>query len=802
MDLHMPLLTVITPTYNRAEFLDETIESVLSENFPDLQFLVIDDGSTDNTSSIVEKYGPKITYLKHENIGESRTVNKGFRLSRGRFVVIVNSDDPILPGCLGKMVAALTARPDCLAAYPDWQIIDTEGRALQEIRLVEDDIGSMLARGHVSIGPGACFRRVCFELVGYRDPQLKYSADLDYWFRLAVAGNILHVPEVLATHRTHAASASVWAKGRRLADETIYALHTYCKHPLLGHRGRHLSATAMAHAHFAAIFVCTDWRDSALELARSLLANPTVALRRCEVQPARVVVEHFERIASTTSNNLYVRDPNRQRDSLANAERYFVSALAAKDRLSALRPVLRGILQYPVEMLKLTEMYGAQNLVKHVQALPMWSNPHWASGEVSSELDEIIGDMNDANKLINLGIMYQGLGDPDRSVAALRRGIDISNENLSGNIFQALGVSEANRGNYGQAVESFVNCLAREPQNGLASYQLASCLALLGDFAEANAIFSKNIRIACGDGRFTSSIAMRLPVPDTTLNLPFRRNVDPDWGGVGCSTGRERFELIYFVSCDTQYLRLFGKAVAESVARNIGLKCAVHIHVINPDAEAREILLGIRATLDVPLFFSKEDTDLTRFDEDQRRTYYACARYLVLPDIQAAYELPILVADIDMLLVKGLRGFFDTARQSDVGLLKFAREGYNIMALFSASVVFVNSTKPALEFCKALVRYLSGRMQEPAAVTWHLDQAALVAVHLCQGGARYYFIPSEMMLSQVYTGNNEVQFPEEVHFWSVTYSIPQNAPKLKGDFFEAFLGAAEEGRVFPKIEFV
>src|ERR1700733_4133342 len=103
MDSRMPLLTVITPTYNRAEFLDETIESVLSENFPDLEFLVIDDGSTDNTSSVVEKYGPKISYLRHENIGESRTVNKGFRLSRGQFVIIVNSDDPILPGCLAKM---------------------------------------------------------------------------------------------------------------------------------------------------------------------------------------------------------------------------------------------------------------------------------------------------------------------------------------------------------------------------------------------------------------------------------------------------------------------------------------------------------------------------------------------------------------------------------------------------------------------------------------------------------------------------------------------------------------------------
>jgi glycosyltransferase involved in cell wall biosynthesis len=797
MDSRKPLLTVITPTYNRAEFLDETIESVLSENFPDLQFLVIDDGSIDNTSSVVEKYGSKITYLKHENIGESRTVNKGFRLSRGKFVIVVNSDDPILPGCLARMVGALTARPDCLAAYPDWQIIDSEGNVLKKIRLVEDDIGSMLARGHVSIGPGACFRRVCFELVGYRNPQLKYSADLDYWFRLAVAGNILHVPEVLATHRTHPASASVWAKGRRLADETIYTLHTYCKHPLLNHRGRHLSATAMAHAHFAAIFVCTDWRDSALELARSLLANPTVALRRCDAQPVGIVLEHFERIG-TRRNAAYIRDPNRRRDSLAKAKQYFASALVAPDRLSALRPVLRGILQHPVEMLKLAERHGFERLIQQVQALPVWSSPRRAGSEVhavGTTLGDIEtgGDMGEVKKLIELGLFYQGFGDPDRSVAALRRGLDMSRENLPGSVFQALGVSEAHRRNYGQAAESFRKCLTREPQNALASYQLASCLALQGHFAEANAIFSNNIRIACGDGRFTSSIAMRLPIPDRVIDLPFRRNVDVGWGGgVNRNAGLDGLELIYFVSCDMQYLRLFGKAVAESVARNISLKCALHIHVVNPDAEAKDFLLGMRTNLDVPLSFSKEDTDLTHFDDNQRRTYYACARYLVLPDLLTHYELPMLVADIDVLLVKSLRGFFDAARESDVGLMKFPREGYNIMALISASVVFVNRTEPALEFCKALFRYLSDRMQNAAAVTWHLDQAALVAAHLCLPGARYYLIPTEMMLSKVHTENGDVQFPKEVHFWSVTYSIPQNAAKLGGGLFKGFLEPSQE----------
>jgi hypothetical protein len=280
---------------------------------------------------------------------------------------------------------------------------------------------------------------------------------------------------------------------------------------------------------------------------------------------------------------------------------------------------------------------------------------------------------------------------------------------------------------------------------------------------------------------------MRLPVPGTVANLPFRREVDLGWGGAKGNTGLDQLELIYFVCCDSQYLRLFGKAVAGSVAGNIGLKCALHIHVVNPDADAGDLLSALRANLDMPLFSSREDTEISHFDEYQRRTYYACARYLLLPELLAHYKLPILVADIDMLVVKGLRGFLDTAQKSDVGLLKFEREGYNIMGMLSASVVFVNWTEPGLEFSKAVHRYLSDRMQDLAAVIWHLDQAALVAAHLSLLDTRYYFIPAGIMWSKVYTDKNDAQFPEEVHFWSVTYSIPQNAEKLDGDLFRGYL---------------
>ena len=118
------VLSVITPTYNRAEYLKETIDSVLSQGFADLQYIVMDDGSTDETKALIQTYEDRVEYHWHENVGEQRTVNRALELIRGDFFVIVNSDDPILPECLTRMVGALRGKPAALAAYPNWQVID------------------------------------------------------------------------------------------------------------------------------------------------------------------------------------------------------------------------------------------------------------------------------------------------------------------------------------------------------------------------------------------------------------------------------------------------------------------------------------------------------------------------------------------------------------------------------------------------------------------------------------------------------------------------------------------------------
>lgn len=101
------LVTIITPTYNRASYLDETIKSVLRQNYSKIDYIVIDDGSTDNTQDVLAKYLDKITCVHQSNIGETRTVNKGIAMAKGEIICIVNSDDPLLPGAIEKAVKTL-----------------------------------------------------------------------------------------------------------------------------------------------------------------------------------------------------------------------------------------------------------------------------------------------------------------------------------------------------------------------------------------------------------------------------------------------------------------------------------------------------------------------------------------------------------------------------------------------------------------------------------------------------------------------------------------------------------------------
>jgi glycosyltransferase involved in cell wall biosynthesis len=265
-----PLVTVITPAYNRASFLDETVNSVLSQDYPNIEYIVLDDGSRDNTKQVMEKYRERVIFESHDNIGETRTVNKGFEMAKGEYICVVNSDDPLLPGAITKMVSALGADLDALAVYPDWVEIDLQSAPIKEMRLPDYDIFNMLNNFNVAMGPGNIFKRSALKKYGFRDTNRKYTGDLEFWFRLASHGKLLHIPELLATHRTHPHSASVSDKGSKMAEELLSMAKSLLASDVLPKQIQDKRGQILSHAYYVSTFYCPN--EPARKLKYSVLS--------------------------------------------------------------------------------------------------------------------------------------------------------------------------------------------------------------------------------------------------------------------------------------------------------------------------------------------------------------------------------------------------------------------------------------------------------------------------------------------------------------------------------------------------
>jgi len=219
--IKFPLVTIITPAYNRYDLIEETIVSILSQDYPNFEYIVINDGSTDKTLEVIKKYKDKIKIISHENIGETRTVNRGFDLANGEIIGVVNSDDPLLPNAISTMVNFMVKNPHILVVYPDWIMIDGEGKEIERINTYEYSYINMIRWHHCMPGPGALFRKTLLEKINGRDPKFKYVGDFDFWLRAGLLGSFARIPKFLATFRVHKNSASISQTGVKMSNEHV-----------------------------------------------------------------------------------------------------------------------------------------------------------------------------------------------------------------------------------------------------------------------------------------------------------------------------------------------------------------------------------------------------------------------------------------------------------------------------------------------------------------------------------------------------------------------------------------------------
>ncbi|MCM2255436.1 MAG: glycosyltransferase [Vicinamibacteria bacterium] len=253
-----PLVTVVTPTFDRAGLLAETIESVLAQRHRPLEYIVVDDGSTDGTTDLLARHGAALVALRQDHAGEAQAVRSGVARARGDYVVVVNSDDPALPGLIEEQVACLEQRPALLACYPDWRVIDHASRVVGECRADEFDLRRMLLTHRAAPGPGAMIRREALIGAGVRDARYRYAADLAFWLRLGLSGQAERIPKTLTTYRQHAGALSRAERGAAMADEQVRVIEDFFALAELLPELREIRSRALAAAHYAAALIQID----------------------------------------------------------------------------------------------------------------------------------------------------------------------------------------------------------------------------------------------------------------------------------------------------------------------------------------------------------------------------------------------------------------------------------------------------------------------------------------------------------------------------------------------------------------
>ncbi|GAM11004.1 putative glycosyltransferase Rv1514c [Geobacter sp. OR-1] len=204
-------ISVVTITYNSREFLEETIASVLVQGYPELEYLIVDGGSTDGTLDIVNRYAvmhPWIKWISEPDRGIADAMNKGIRLATGDVVAHLHADDAYLDGTLAEVCRAFAANPGARWATGRIRCVNTAGERLYDTELKRSYNLSDILYGNIISHPATFVRRSVFDEVGLFDPELRYSMDYDLWLRIAALEPPILIDKVLAKFRVHPNSLS------------------------------------------------------------------------------------------------------------------------------------------------------------------------------------------------------------------------------------------------------------------------------------------------------------------------------------------------------------------------------------------------------------------------------------------------------------------------------------------------------------------------------------------------------------------------------------------------------------------
>lgn len=250
MSNDFPRVSIVIPAYNHADFLDEAIGSVLRQDYPHIELIVLDDGSTDETAGVLENYPcGDFHWETHANMGQARTLNKGWRMSAGAILSYLSADDVLRPGAVSKSVACLQANPDVVLTYCDFELISRSSRTIRRIRPPDFNYRDLVVKGACQPGPAPFFRREAFEATGGWNGSLRQMPDYEYWLRLGLVGRFHRIPKTLGAFRVHDESQTFAAADPEKAEEPVRIMTEYYRRADLPSGLRAAKNQAMSNAY-------------------------------------------------------------------------------------------------------------------------------------------------------------------------------------------------------------------------------------------------------------------------------------------------------------------------------------------------------------------------------------------------------------------------------------------------------------------------------------------------------------------------------------------------------------------------